>query len=266
MSSAWVDKSPTLSASSSSHPLPVPVTSSKNCMSAATKRYKYLRKLFHFRQMDFEFALWQMIYLLVNPKKVYRNFNYRKVTKSQFARGRSGLSRPLSGWLFLTSVGFSFFILGLTFSAFLKFLLYVIFVDCIGMGLIIATLLWYLTNKYCIKPGIKEDVEWGFAFDIHLNAFFPSLVILHGVQLFIYHWMINSPRFISTFFGNSLWLCALGYYVYITFLGYNSLPFLRNTKRFLYPMGILFLFYLITLAMNWNLSVSLMYFYSNRVL
>lgn len=28
--------------------------------------------------MDFEFALWQMLYLFVSPQKVYRNFNYRK--------------------------------------------------------------------------------------------------------------------------------------------------------------------------------------------
>lgn len=28
--------------------------------------------------MDFEFALWQMIYLFIAPQKVYRNFGYRK--------------------------------------------------------------------------------------------------------------------------------------------------------------------------------------------
>lgn len=30
--------------------------------------------------MDFEFALWQMIYLFIAPQKVYRNFGYRKGT------------------------------------------------------------------------------------------------------------------------------------------------------------------------------------------
>ena len=33
-------------------------------MSAAAKRWKYLRRLVHFRQMDFEFAFWQMFYLV----------------------------------------------------------------------------------------------------------------------------------------------------------------------------------------------------------
>lgn len=49
-----------------------------DCSSAAAKRYKYLRRILRFEQMDFEFAFWQMIYLFVAPQKVYRNFHYRK--------------------------------------------------------------------------------------------------------------------------------------------------------------------------------------------
>jgi hypothetical protein len=49
-----------------------------NCMGAATKCYKYLRKLLKFEQMDFEFAIWQMIFLFIAPQKVYRNFQNRK--------------------------------------------------------------------------------------------------------------------------------------------------------------------------------------------
>jgi hypothetical protein len=49
-----------------------------DCMTAAAKRYKYLRRLVKFRQMDFEFAFWQMLYLFIAPQKVYRNFHYRK--------------------------------------------------------------------------------------------------------------------------------------------------------------------------------------------
>ena len=39
-------------------------------MSAAAKRWKYLRRLVHFRQMDFEFAFWQMFYL-VSMRTIY---------------------------------------------------------------------------------------------------------------------------------------------------------------------------------------------------
>lgn len=43
----------------------------------------------------------------------------------------------------------------------------------------------FITNKYLLKPPSKDyDVEWGYAFDVHLNAFYPLLVILHFLQLF----------------------------------------------------------------------------------
>lgn len=57
--------------------LPRPATANL-CSSATTKTSKYLRRLIKFRQMDFEYAFWQMIYLFVAPQKVYRNFGYRK--------------------------------------------------------------------------------------------------------------------------------------------------------------------------------------------
>lgn len=58
-------------------PLPAPANY-RDCMSATTKSYKYLRRFIKFDQMDFEYAMWQMVYLFIAPKKVYRNFNYRK--------------------------------------------------------------------------------------------------------------------------------------------------------------------------------------------
>ena len=42
-------------------------------LTADAKRNKYLRRLFKFRQMDFEYAFWQMIYLLISPQKVSVN-------------------------------------------------------------------------------------------------------------------------------------------------------------------------------------------------
>lgn len=62
----------------STSPLPAPANYQATTASAAVKRYKYLRRLFKFNQMDFEFAAWQMVYLFVAPQKVFRNFNYRK--------------------------------------------------------------------------------------------------------------------------------------------------------------------------------------------
>merc|ERR1711997_805950 len=245
--------------------LPRPVTS-KTCMTAAMKRWRYLRRLLHYRQMDLEFAFWQMVYLISNPKVVYKNFTYRKKTKAQFARDDPAFLVLLAGWLVVSSAGFSI-VLGIGFFSFLKFLLYVIFVDCIGVGLCIATIIWFVSNKFLIKANnMDADVEWGYCFDVHLNAFFPLLVILHFVQLFFYHILISQNWYISTVFGNSLWLIALIYYVYINFLGYNSLGILQNTRAFLYPLAPIVIFIAGTLIANWNLSKSLMDFYHYRIL
>eukprot|EP00088_Acartia_fossae_P010696 TRINITY_DN15349_c0_g1_i1.p1 TRINITY_DN15349_c0_g1~~TRINITY_DN15349_c0_g1_i1.p1 ORF type:complete len:284 (-),score=53.74 TRINITY_DN15349_c0_g1_i1:362-1162(-) len=247
--------------------LPLPATTRFGCtMSAANKFYKYIRRIAHFKQMDFEFALWQMVYLFHKPQQVYRNFQYRKETKAQFARDDPAFLILLAAWLILSSAGFSIS-LGINFTGFIKFLLYVIFIDLIAVGAVISTVLWYVSNKFLLRPGHKDkDVEWGFCFDVHLNAFLPLLIILHFLQIFIYHIFIERDWFVSTWFGNTLWLIALGYYIYITFLGYKSLDILQRTHVFLYPLTVLVMFYIFSLAFNWNLSRSLMWFYKNRVL
>lgn len=90
-----------------------------------------------------------------------------------------------------------------------------------------------ITNKYLLKhPSKSFDVEWGYAFDVHLNAFYPLLVILHFLQLFFINHVvvINSDWFVGYFVGNTLWLIAVGYYLYITFLGYNGKSHLQLNR------------------------------------
>lgn len=258
--------SPALFSQATSSPLPSPIPNWADRHSATAKRSKFLRRLIYFRHMDFEFALWQMLYLFISPQKVYRNFQYRKQTKDQFARDDPAFLVLLSFWLIVSSIGFSI-VLMLNFIGFFKFLLWVIFIDCIGVGLLISTILWFISNHYLKKPTCEElDVEWGYAFDVHLNAFFPLLIILHFFQLFFYHVLISREWFISRLFGNSLWLLSLGYYIYITFLGYSALPILKNTQIFLYPMTIAFILYITTMIGGWNICQFIMEFYHYRVL
>lgn len=141
---------------------------------AGAKRYKYLRRLFRFRQMDFEFAAWQMLYLFTSPQRVYRNFHYRKQTKDQWARDDPAFLVLLSIWLCVSTIGFGF-VLDMGFFETIKLLLWVVFIDCVGVGLLIATLMWFISNKYLVKRQSRDyDVEWGYAFDVHLNAFIHS--------------------------------------------------------------------------------------------
>ena len=111
-----------------------------------------------------------------------------------------------------------------------------------------------------------------------------SVLIIELNFIFTLH-ILEREIFFATLLGNSLWLLALSYYIYITFLGYSSLNMLTRfswthinfqlnkyvqfafrTHFFLAPLTILAVFYLFTLCLNWNLSNSLMYFYKYRVL
>ncbi|XP_053969450.1 protein unc-50 homolog [Anastrepha obliqua] len=255
---------PSYTTSRGQSPLPPPANHTRNCLSATSKSYKYLRRLLKFNQMDFEFAGWQMIYLFIAPQKVYRNFNYRKQTKSQFARDDPAFLVLLVVCLCVTSVVLAW-TMGLNFLQGVSFILYVVFVDCIFAGIIVASFLWMVTNRYLRSSSMEPDIEWGYAFDVHLNAFFPPLIILHFVQLFFYEWVISQPWFFARLLGNTFWLFALGYYVYITFLGYNCIPHLKNTRLILIPLPIIFLFYLVTVIIGWNVTVSFINFYKYRV-
>lgn len=162
-------------------------------------------------------------------------------------------------------------------------------VDFLLAGFVSATILWIFTNKYLRSSQILDsDVEWGYSFDVHLNAFFPPLMLLHFIQLFFYNsklcailWQfvsILSPSspcstdviamnwLFSRIFGNTIWLMALTYYIYITFLGYNCIPFLKNTRVILAPLTLVFLFYLVTIIIGWNVTITFMNFYHYRVL
>lgn len=264
--SNYSERSYSFNTSGSSSPLPSPVPAYHGCSSAVAKRSKFLRRLVYFKHMDFEFAFWQMLSLFIAPQKVYRNFQYRKQTKNQFARDDPAFLVLLSFWLIVSSIGFAI-ILPLRFTQFLKFLLWVIFIDCIAVGILICTFLWFISNKYLRKPTCRDqDVEWAYAFDVHLNAFFPLLIILHIFQLFFYHLLISQDGFIARFVGNSFWLIALGYYIYITFLGYSALPILENTQVLLYPLLVLLLLYVVMLIAGYNICLHVIYFYQYRVL
>ncbi|XP_013395265.1 protein unc-50 homolog [Lingula anatina] len=243
-------------------------TMSQRCsdLALSAKKYRYFKRLFKFRQMDFEYAFWQMIYLFIAPQKVYRNFQYRKQTKDQWARDDPAFLVLLGFCLCGSSIGFAL-VLGLGFFNFLKFTIWVIFVDCIGMGLLVASIFWFVANRYLVAiPNRGQEVEFGYAFDVHLNAFFPVLMILHVFQLpFLYFINANHQSFLSYFFGNTLWLVAVGYYVYITFLGYSALPFLKKAQVLLSPMMGLVIFYILSIAFGWNFTRYLCNFYHYRV-
>ncbi|CEF67771.1 Protein unc-50 homolog [Strongyloides ratti] len=233
-------------------------------MSASAKLNRYFRRLIHFSQMDFELALWQMLYLMIHPQKVYKNFMYRKKSKDQWARDDPAFLVLLAVSLAISSVFFSI-ILNLGFGGFVLFFLWAVFIDCIFVGICVATVNWFFSNRY-LRNCKDQDVEWGYCFDVHLNAFFPLLMMLHVVLPVLFYAFIDYPYFFSRLFGNAIWFIATVYYTYITFLGYTALPILHKTHVFLYPITFLLIFYIASVSAGWNISQTAMNFYHFRVM
>ncbi|XP_062517880.1 protein unc-50 homolog isoform X2 [Corticium candelabrum] len=229
------------------------VTTSRMRRSRSSRRFDYFRRMLKWRHMDFEFALWQMFYLCADPSRVYKNFRYHKQTKNIWARDDPAFLVLLAAWLCGSSIFYTV-VCSFSFEGFIYFLLWTVFVECIGIGLVVASILWYLTNRFGkADPNDSQQVEWAYAFDIHLNAYFPTLIILHMVQVFLLHKSIHSTVTVL-FLGNALWLMALSYYSYITFLGYSSLAFLKKTVLFLYAIPLFFLLYIVAALLGLSCS------------
>ena len=81
-----------------------------------------------------------------------------------------------------------------------------------------------MCNRFLRTQGVhsvEQSLEWGYAFDVHCNAFVPILLILYVVQFFFMPILISNSV-LSRILGNTMYFAALVYYAYITFLGYNG--------------------------------------------
>jgi len=190
---------------------------------------------------------------------------YRKRTKDQWARDDPAFLLLLALCLSLTSILFAL-VLNLSFGGFVAFFLWIVFIDCIGVGLVVATVAWFVANRYLRRQPADQDVEWGYCFDVHLNAFFPMFVLIHVLMPLLFYGLIDYPYFFARLFGNSIWCAAVFYYIYITFLGYTALPILHKTHIFLYPLTFIFIFFVASVSAGWNISQTAMDFYHFRAM
>ncbi|KAK9847266.1 uncharacterized protein MYU51_019675 [Penicillium brevicompactum] len=168
-----------------------------------------------------------------------------------------------------------------SFGAILRLTILFVFVHFIGSSLLISTIGYFIIGKLFgpdgaaaslaglrgsrgrrrgaaqglfMQPGEKEQLEFGYCFDVSNRAFFPLYLHLYVVQFLLLPLLTRSPsNFLATFLGNSLYLSALIYYTYITFLGYNALPFLHNTELLLVPIVIFAILWLISLIAGWGI-------------
>lgn len=224
---------------------------------------EYFRRILHYRQMDFEYVFWQIWYLFLRPSRVYRAVKYHKQTKNQWARDDPAFVVVLVMFMAVASLAYSvaFEVPGLL--NILRIMVGSILVDFLGSGVVMATLGWWVANKYLKETSmatVDQDVEWLYAFDVHVNAFVPPFLILYVAQYFLLP-IFMRDSFLATLLANTTYMGAITYYHYIYFLGYNVLPFLQNQVVFLYPVILVAVVFMLTLIFRFNICLFVMSIY-----
>jgi len=79
---------------------------------------------------------------------------------------------------------------------FFEVILYSVLVNFLMAGSAIATLTWWLTNKYLRvdnagSHNTEQRVEWLYAFDVHCNSFFPLFILLYVVQYLLLPFLLR---------------------------------------------------------------------------
>ncbi|PXF48679.1 Protein unc-50-like [Gracilariopsis chorda] len=222
---------------------------------------EYVRRFFQYPQMDIDYTLWQMLYLCIAPSRVYRTTKYHKQTKNQWARDDPAFVAIMVYFMAVSSLGYAI-AFHKNISGFLKTILYSVVVDFGLVGVLAATVGWYLANQYLRIESAgshttDQKVEWLYAFDVHCNSFFPFFILLYVLQYFLLL-LFMREGYVSTFLANATYALAFGYYFYVTFLGYDVLPFLQHTTIFLYPIIGVALTFLVTTLVKFNVCVFVM--------
>ena len=225
---------------------------------------EYLRRVLRYQHMDFEYTTWQMLYLCVNPTRIYRTTTYHSRTKHQWARDDPAFVVVTLYLLMVAALSWC-----LTFGAsgaeVVANLLYVVCVDFFALSALLATAGWWVGNTYLNDAvtgttewsagtgvGLQpETVEWRYAFDVHCNAFFPLFLLLYVLQFLLLPLLLRDGH-LATLLSNTLYLAAFSAYHYLTFLGYSELPFLRRCEYFVYPIAPIVVVYVLFLLLNIN--------------
>lgn len=230
-------------------------TASKGGRAPSTNMSLYLRRILKPKQMDFEYTFWTMLQLLISPKTAYRHTAYHKQTKNLWARDDPAFILVISLLIVLASCAYCVAFSD-TFGHAVLTILSVVSIDFVLLGCATATAGWLVSNNFLRKKNlhqhqVEQHVEWLYAFDVHCNSYFPLFITLYVLQLLLSP-VLLWDSFLSTALSTLLYAGSLGYYHYMTFLGYSTLPFLEHTEVFLWPIGLIFLAVPFAILANFN--------------
>lgn len=185
---------------------------------------EYLWRCVNFGQMDFDFALSQLVDLLLRPSEVAKTVKIRKQIKNQWARDDPAFVLILVALLSVSTIAYCCAFATFNVLHILRLLLGGILFEFAAVACAVTTgIRWYVNKKMRIQRlhTVEQTVEWLYAFDVHCNALFASFLLVSTVQYFLLPVLVQTG-FFATVLANTLWIAGVGYYAYITFLGYSG--------------------------------------------
>ena len=121
---------------------------------------------------------------------------------------------------------------------------------------------FYSKARFIINNSLKtvsihstdQKLEWAYCFDVHCNGFVPIFLFTYLIQ-FLSLPLLNRQGWVPALLSNILYLAAITFYWYITFLGYNALPFVQHSHLFLSPILVFGFLSLLFTLFGFNPSV-----------
>ena len=208
----------------------------------------YLKKMIHIRQIDYYLTYTNILYCF-KPKEINETAKIRKHLKNKYARDDPGFLIILILNLFVSSLCYS-----LTFGHMnIFFILNIFFIQAFILlftsGVFIALFCKIIIDKYFrnneIGNGKEHKIEYVYAFDIHCNSFVPMYFFTSIVPFCILPLVNGSKGFIRILISNTLIFIGISYYLYVTFMSYFSLPFVKKNKMITLIIWPIILLYLI---------------------
>jgi hypothetical protein len=182
---------------------------------------RFFKRLFKFPSMDFEMAIWEILSLIISPKKVFRSIYYHKQTTKTYHRPDPSFTYLLALFQLLTSMAWAFaYATGV--SQALRLALVFVCVHFLAFSLATAAV-FYFFIRAVLGPesrlipggrrrrglydlgsvggdaeGGKEELEFGYCWDVSIRAFVPVWLFLYVVQFLCMplvgtdHWYVLS--------------------------------------------------------------------------
>lgn len=126
--------------------------------------------------LDFETAIWEIIYLVISPTKVYKSLYYHKQTKNKWARDDPSFMILLSSFLIISALAWGLAYSPGFFSIF-KLMISMVLVDFFAVGVVVATAGWLLANRF-LKSDPSKNSWFGGAGSNGTNNMFSFNSIL----------------------------------------------------------------------------------------